>query len=409
MSKSFEKRDSSDLAILGGDPWFPQPLAVGRPNVGNIDRFLGRVRDILDRRWLTNDGPYVQEFESRIADLAGTRYCVAMSSGTVALEIASRALGLLEEVIMPAFTFIATAHALMWQGTRPVFCDIEPQTHHIDPSAIEVLITHRTSGIMAVHLWGRTCDVDALAEIANRHGLPLMFDACHALGVSRLARRVGTFGACEVFSFHATKYVNTLEGGAVVTDDAELAEKLRYMRNFGFCGEDCVAHLGTNGKMNEMAAAMGLTLLEERDELVAVNKANHEAYLREIDGVCGLQVMRFPSDGDYNYQHVVAMIDEGEAGLKRDHVVGVLRAENVLARRYFYPGCHRMKPYSAMHEYAGVRLPVTDDVAARVIVLPTGPQLHDEGIARIGTILRLAATAAPRIVARLGESECAWC
>jgi len=409
MSKSLDKHDPSDLAILGGDPLFTRPLAVGRPNVGNVDRFLGRVRDILDTRWLTNDGPYVQEFESRIAELAGTRYCVAMSSGTVALEIASRGLGLLEEVIMPAFTFVATAHALMWQGTRPVFCDIEPQTHHIDPGAVEALINHRTSGILAVHLWGKTCDVDGLAEIAKRHGLPLMFDACHALGVSQGGRRVGTFGACEVLSFHATKYLNTFEGGAVVTDDAELAEKLRYMRNFGFCGEDCVAHLGTNGKMNEVAAAMGLTLLEERDELVAVNKSNYEAYLREIDGACGLHVMQYPSDGAYNYQHVVAMIDEDDACLERDHVVTVLRAENVLARRYFYPGCHRMKPYSAMHEYAAVHLPVTDDIAARVIVLPTGPQLSHDDIAHIGTILRLAATAAPRIVARLRESGSAWC
>jgi dTDP-4-amino-4,6-dideoxygalactose transaminase len=408
-SRRHEKRDPSDLAILGGDPQFVAPLAVGRPNIGNIDAFLDRVRDVLDRRWLTNDGPYVQEFERRIADLAGTRHCVAMSSGTVALEIASRGLGLTEEVIMPSFTFVATAHALMWQGTRPVFCDIDPETHHIDPGAIEALINYRTTGILAVHLWGRTCDVDALAEIAKRHGLPIMFDACHALGVTHAGRRVGTFGACEVFSFHATKYLNTLEGGAVVTDDADLAEKLRYMRNFGFSGEDHVTHLGTNGKMNEVSAAMGLTLLDERDRIVAVNRSDYEAYVREVDDICGLRVMRYPSDDDdYNYQHVVAMIDENACGLDRDQVVSVLRAENVLARRYFYPGCHRVKPYSAMHEYAGVRLPTTDDVAARVIVLPTGPQLDDEGIAAIGAILRLAAAAAPRIVDALRASESTW-
>jgi dTDP-4-amino-4,6-dideoxygalactose transaminase len=388
---------ASELAILGGEPEFAEPLHVGRPNVGDIDRFFARVRRILDAGWLTNDGPCVREFEQRIADLAGVRHCVAMSSGTAALEIASRALGLVDEVILPAFTFVATAHALMWQGIRPVFCDIDPSSHQIDPGALEVLINHRTSGILGVHLWGQPCDVDALTEIAKRHGMPIMFDACHALGVERHGRRVGGSGACEVFSFHATKILNTLEGGAVVTNDSQLAEKLRFMRNFGFSGEDCVAHLGTNGKMNEISAAMGLTLLEELDDLVGINEANYHAYARAIESVPGLTLMEYPSDGQYNYQHVVMMVDEDEAGLARDDVVDVLRAENVLARRYFYPGCHRMKPYAAMHEYASVNLPVTDDVAARVVVLPTGPQLTEDGISRIGGLLRRALDSGPRI------------
>ena len=388
---------ATELAILGGEPEFAEPLHVGRPNVGDIDRFFARVRRILDAGWLTNDGPCVREFEQRIADLAGVRHCVAMSSGTAALEIASRALGLVDEVILPAFTFVATAHALMWQGIRPVFCDIDPGSHQIDPGALEALINHRTSGILGVHLWGQPCDVDALTEIAKRHGMPIMFDACHALGVERHGRRVGGSGACEVFSFHATKILNTLEGGAVVTNDSQLAEKLRFMRNFGFSGEDCVAHLGTNGKMNEISAAMGLTLLEELDDLVGINEANYHAYAREIESVPGLNLMEYPSDGQYNYQHVVMMVDEDEAGLARDDVVDVLRAENVLARRYFYPGCHRMKPYAAMHEYASVNLPVTDDVAARVVVLPTGPQLTEDGISRIGGLLRRALDSGPRI------------
>jgi dTDP-4-amino-4,6-dideoxygalactose transaminase len=388
---------ATELAILGGEPEFAEPLHVGRPNVGDTDKFLARVREVLDRRWLTNDGPYVREFEQRIAELTGVRHCVAMSNGTVALEIAGRALGLIDEVILPAFTFIATAHALMWQGIRPVFCDIDPRTHQIDPEAIEALINHRTSGILGVHLWGQPCDVDALTEIANRHGLPLMFDACHALGVETHGRRVGGYGACEIFSFHATKFLNTLEGGAVVTNDSQLAEKLRFMRNFGFSGEDRVAHLGTNGKMNEISAAMGLTLLEELDALIAINEASYRAYAREIESVPGLHVMEYPAGGRYNYQHVVMMVDEDEAGLVRDDVVAVLRAENVLARRYFYPGCHRMKPYAAMHEYASINLPVTDDIAARVIVMPTGPQLTDDSISLIGAILRRAVDSGPRI------------
>jgi len=381
---------TTDLAILGGEPEFSTPLHVGRPNVGDVDTFIKRVRDIIDVGWLTNDGRYVQEFEQRIAELSGVRHCVAMSSGTAALEISSRALGLSDEVIVPAFTFVATPHALMWQGIRPVFCDIVPATHHIDTAAIESLINHRTSGLIGVHLWGQPCDVDSLTEIANRHGLPLMFDACHALGVTTSCGRVGGFGDCEVFSFHATKFLNTLEGGAVVTNDDQLAEKLRFMRNFGFSGEDRVMHLGTNGKMNEISAAMGLTLLEDLDALVEVNESTYLAYAEEIRDIPGLHLMSYPPTGRYNYQHVVIMVDEAETTLTRDDVIAVLRAENVLARRYFYPGCHRMKPYAAMHEYANISLPVTDDVAARVVVMPTGPQLNEQGIHRIGAILRLA-------------------
>lgn len=363
-------------------------MHVGRPNVRGSERFIERVRDIVDAAWLTNDGPHVREFEKRIAELTGTDHCVAMSNGTVALEIAAHALGLVNEVIVPAFTFIATAHALMWQGIRPVFCDIDPATHHIDPARVEALINHRTSGILGVHLWGRVCDVDGLSAIAGRHGIPLMFDACHALGVEQLGTPVGGFGRCEVFSFHATKFLNTLEGGAVVTNDDELAEKMRYMRNFGFSGEDCVAHLGTNGKMNEVCAAMGLTLLEDIDVLVGVNEACSREYETTLSDLPGISVLLYPEGGRFNYQHVVAVVDEREAGMTRDELVAALRAENVLARRYFYPGCHRMKPYSAMHEYAGLRLPVTDDIAARVVVFPTGPQVAGGGVQRIGALLR---------------------
>ncbi len=388
---------TSELAIVGGRPEFPEPLHVGRPNLGDRDRFMGRVCTILDAGWVTNDGASVREFEQRIAELTGTRFCIAMSSGTAALEIASRALGFTGEVIVPAFTFVATAHALMWQGIRPVFCDIDPRTHQIDPTCVEPLINHRTSGILGVHLWGRPCDVDALDQIARRHGLPLMFDACHALGVEVNGRRVGGSGSCEVFSFHATKFVNTLEGGAITTNDPELAERFRFMRNFGFSGEDCVTRLGTNGKMNEISAAMGLTLLDEMDALIDVNEARYLDYARELGTVPGLSIIDYPDGGRFNYQHVVFVVDEERLGLSREAVIAILRAENVLARRYFYPGCHRMKPYSGMHEYASVSLPAPDDVAARVVVMPTGPQLADDAVARIGCILRTAVAVRPKI------------
>jgi dTDP-4-amino-4,6-dideoxygalactose transaminase len=192
-----------------------------------------------------------------------------MCNGTIALEIAIRALGLTGEVIVPSYTFIATAHALHWQGITPVFADIDPDTHNLDPEAVRRMITPRTTGIIGVHLWGRAAPVEALQAISDEHGLQLMFDAAHAFGCSYRGQMIGNFGRAEVLSFHATKFFNTLEGGAVVTNDDELAEVMRLMRNFGFSGYDNVIHPGTNGKMVEICAAMGLTNFDELDDVVA--------------------------------------------------------------------------------------------------------------------------------------------
>ncbi len=243
---------------------------------------------MLDRNWLTNNGPYVQQFETRIAEFLGVRHCIAMCNGTVALEIAIRALGLSGEVIVPSFTFVATAHALQWQEITPVFCDIDPATHHLDPAQVEKMITPRTTGIIGVHTWGRPCDMDALEAIARRRKLQLLFDAAHAFGCSYKGKLVGGFGRCEVLSFHATKFFNTFEGGAVLTDDDALAEKMRLMRNFGFSGYDNVIYIGTNGKMTEVCAAMGLTSLESVEQFMETNRRNHHAYTPRVEGIPGI-------------------------------------------------------------------------------------------------------------------------
>ena len=198
-----------DLAINGAAPAFEQPLHVGRPNIGNRETFLEYAREIFDRRWLTNNGLMVQEFEQRVADYHGVEHCVAMCNGTVALEIAIRALGLEDEVIIPSFTFIATAHALHWQAITPVFADIDPKTHNLDPDAVRRMISPRTTGIIGVHLWGRSAPVEALQTIADEHDLKLMFDAAHAFGCSHKGIMIGNFGTCEVLSFLATKFFNT--------------------------------------------------------------------------------------------------------------------------------------------------------------------------------------------------------
>lgn len=362
------------------------PLYVGRPNIGDRERFLQRVEDILDRRWLSNNGKYVQLLEAKIAEMLGVRHCVAMCNATVGLEIAIRALGLSGEVILPSFTFIASAHALQWQQITPVFCDIDPQTHNLDPARVEALITPRTTAIMGVHLWGRGCDVAALQDIATRHGLKLIFDAAHAFGCSQNGRMIGGFGDAEVFSFHATKFINSLEGGVVTTNDDALALRMRQMKNFGFTGYDQVDSVGTNGKMNEISAAMGLTNLESMAEFIAINRSHHQRYLELLAEVPGLSVMPYDADEQCNYQYIVVEIEAGTAGISRDELVNRLHQAGVIARRYFYPGCHRMEPYLTLHPESSQRLPETERLTGRLFCLPTGSTLtvaDVEGVCRL--------------------------
>lgn len=380
-------RSRRDLAINGTPPAFAEPLHVGQPNIGDKQKFLEQVSAMLDRGWLTNNGPLVQELERRIAEYLGVRNCVAMCNGTIALEIAIRALGLNGEVIVPSYTFIATAHALYWQGITPVFADIDPQTHNLDPDAVRRMITPRTTGIIGVHLWGRATPVEALQAIADEHNLALMFDAAHAFGCSHKSRMIGNFGRAEVLSFHATKFFNTLEGGAVVTNDDELAEAMRLMRNFGFAGYDNVIHPGTNGKMTEVCAAMGLVNLEHLDDLVVANERNHAVYTEDLAGIPGVRLLGYDDRERNNYQYVVMEIGE-DCPVDRDAVVAALHAENVLARKYFWPGCHRMKPYRDLFPHAGLLLPHTERIASTVVVLPTGLALETGSIRTIGQIVR---------------------
>ncbi len=273
---------------------------------------MERIQRILDSCWLTNHGPYVQEFEMQVAKLVGAKHCIAVCNATIALEILIRAAGLKGEVIVPSFTFIATAHALQWQEIKPVFCDIDPNTHNIDPHQIAQKITPRTSAIIGVHVWGRPCDVDGLQELARRNSLTLLFDAAHAFGCSYKNRMIGNFGLAEVFSFHATKFFNTFEGGAVITNDDDLAEKIRLMKNFGFAGYDNVIHIGTNGKMSEISAAMGLTGLEFLDEFIEVNYRNYRCYLKMLADIPGLHMISYDETEKNNYQYIIVELDESE-------------------------------------------------------------------------------------------------
>jgi dTDP-4-amino-4,6-dideoxygalactose transaminase len=348
------------------------------------------VNDNLDRRWLSNNGPVVQEFEKRVAEILGVKHALAMCNATAAIEIACRALGLKGEVILPSYTFIATAHALQWQEITPVFCDMDPATHNIAPAKIERLITPKTTGIIGVHVWGRGCETEAIEAIAAKRNLKVMYDASHGFGCAKGGRMLGTFGECEVFSFHATKFINCLEGGVVATNNDELAYQMRMMTNFGFTGFDKVEYLGINCKMNDISAAMGLTNLEAMEEIIAVNRQNYDVYKARLADVLGISVINYDPAEQNNYQYVVIEVDPEVCPRNRDEIVEALHAENIIARKYFWPGCHKMEPYRSLQPNAGLLLPETERVAARVIVLPTGQTVDIETVNRVCEFIRNA-------------------
>ena len=391
------KSQPCDLAFFGGQPLFKEKQYVGKPNLGDRTQLLNRINDMLDRDWLTNRGPFVKEFENKVADYLGVKHCVSVCNGTIALELAIKALGLTGEVIVPSFTFIATPHALQWQEITPVFCDIDPITHTIDPDKIESMITPRTSGIIGVHLWGQPCNVEKLTAIAEKHNLKLMFDAAHAFGCSYEGTKIGNFGDAEVLSFHATKFLNSFEGGAVVTNNDLLAKKIILMENFGFSGLDNVIYIGTNGKMSEVCAAMGLTSLESIDDFIEINYQNYKCYQQGLNDIEGIKLFSYDEQEKCNYQYIVLEIDEEITNISRDKLVEILTAENIIARRYFYPGCHRSEPYRSFFPHAGLLLPETERLSNKVILLPTGVNMNSQKINKIIDLMKFILQNTPSI------------
>ncbi|MEU5158973.1 DegT/DnrJ/EryC1/StrS family aminotransferase [Streptomyces sp. NPDC020875] len=374
----------AEPAVLGGPPAFAEPLHVGRPNIPDGPRAMELIQQAIDRRWLTAFGPLVKRFERDVAAAAGVKHCIAMCNASVALQVLIRAAGLKGEVILPSFTFIATAHTLLWEGVTPVFCDIDEETGNIDPEHARRLITDRTIGIMGVHLWGHPAPTKELDDLAEEFGLRLFYDSAHAIGSARGGRAVGGFGHAEVFSFHATKFINSFEGGAVVTDDDALAERVRSMHNYGRGEGEIVSSIGTNAKMTEVAAAMGITSLENLDYLIEVNRERYERYAAGLAGIPGLSLRRPGPENDVNHQYIVAEVDEAAAGISRDVLAAALTAENVLVRTHFDPGCHRTEPYVRdPGRHAPLPLPRTEALGARVLMLPTGTGVTLDEVDRV--------------------------
>ncbi|MEV2243845.1 aminotransferase class I/II-fold pyridoxal phosphate-dependent enzyme [Streptomyces sp. NPDC049970] len=383
------KNGTGDLALFGGSPAFLQNRRVGRPNQGDRERFLERMTRVLDNEWLSNMGPLMYEFETRVAELAGVRHCVSLCNATVALQmlVGDTATGGEpgDEVIIPALTFPATAHAVRWRGLRPVVCDVDPVTGLIDPDLVEALITPRTRAVIGVHLWGQACDVRRLEKITESNGLRLYFDAAPALGCTYGSTPIGGLGHAEVFSFHATKVVNSFEGGAIVTDDDALAERMRAVRNFGFGQDGLVEEVGTNGKLNEAAAAMGLTSLDGLEDTIAHNRANYETYRAALSGIPGVRPVEYDERHRNSHHYMMITVDRAAAGLHRDLLLDVLRAENILAQPYFPQAMHQLAPYAA--DSPG-RLPHAESLCEQLLALPTGPGVSAADVGIISDVVQ---------------------
>ena len=384
------KKNISDLAALGGVPLFEKPLYVGRPNLCSREKMHAALDEIFDRRWLTNNGPLVQRFEAALQAYLGVRHCVAVCNATLGLQLVYRALGIRRaggNAVMPSFTFVATAHALAWEGGNPRFCDADPETHLLNPIDMESRIDSDTSMLVGVHTWGQPCHVDALEALAKKKNLPLVFDAAHAFSNVSGSKKIGGFGDAEVFSFHATKFLNTFEGGVITTNHDALADELRSMRNFGFSGYDQVSALGTNGKLSEISAAMGLCMLEEIDSLLEVNRRNYSTYYDAFHSSDDFSLLEIHAPEAQNCQYIVGSVAAELPVFARDLLIEVLWKENILARKYFHPGVHRAAPYAA--QPLNLSLPGTEDLCRRVVVLPTGTAIEPDDIEKITDCVRM--------------------
>lgn len=372
-------------AILGGPPAFPGGLPLARPTVADPDAVARAAESILASGVLTN-GPFVRELEARAAGYLGVRHCVAVASCTAGLMLVLRASGLSGDVVLPSFTFSASAHAIAWNGLRPVFADISPHNLLLDPAAAARATGVRTSAILATHTYGTPCDVEGLERVARRGGIRLFFDAAHAFGSSRGASMVGGFGDAEVFSLSPTKVLIAGEGGIIATNDDVLAERCRIGRDYGNPGDYDTRFVGLNARMSELHAATALASFEDLDERIARRNELADRYHKVLGDLPGIS---FPvvADGDRStYKDLTILIDPERFGSDADAVAGALDAEGIQTRRYYSPPVHRQRAYRSL-ERANGPLPVTDRAAARVLTLPLFTGMTDEHVDLVGAVL----------------------
>lgn len=375
------------IALLGGVPACHEPLYVSRPLVPTMAELEPLLMEILRSKWLTNDGQFVRKLETQLKLFLQTPHCPVFCNGTLALQLGIQGLRLAGEVITTPFTFAATPHVLYWNHITPVFCDVDPETYNMDPNRLEALISPQTTGILPVHVFGNPCDVERIQSIGAYHGLRVIYDAAHAFGVEYNGRSIASYGDAVMFSFHATKTFNTLEGGAVACGDENLSRRLEDLRNFGIRGENSVVAPGINAKMNEFQAAFGLVLLDKVRKSIMHRCQLFERYRRALDSTPGFRFQKIRPKTDYNYQYMSLEIVADEYGLDRDELYQCLRAENIVARKYFWPLCSNLPCYHALPSASPSLLPNANRLAGRIINLPLHNEMNESDVDRVVEIV----------------------
>ena len=363
------------------------PIYVTQPFLPPLEEFQPYLEDIWKRRWLTNNGKYHQELEAALADYLGVDHISLFSNGTLALITALQALDIKGEVITTPFSFVATTHSLWWNNIRPVFGDIEPRYFNLDPAGIEALITPETSAIMPVHVYGNPCDVKAIKDVADKHGLKVIYDACHTFGVKLDGQSVLKWGDLAVMSFHATKVYNTFEGGAIVSPTAEMKQRIDFLKNFGFADEVTVVGPGINAKMNEFQSAVGLLQLKYIDENILKRKAVAETYLDLLKGIDGLRLPVYDARVSGCYSYFPVLIDSERYGVTRDLIYDRMMEKNIFTRRYFYPLISHFEPYNGLDSARPHCLPVAERLSGQVLCLPIYPELDIDTVKYISELL----------------------
>ncbi|MCE5982443.1 MULTISPECIES: DegT/DnrJ/EryC1/StrS family aminotransferase [unclassified Pseudomonas] len=371
-----------------------KPITVTSPLLPPLEEFIPYLEKIWDSKFLTNCGPYHQQLEKELAEYLGVKHISLFSNGTLALVTALQALRITGEVITTPYSFVATAHSLLWNNLKPVFVDIDPRTNNLDPQRIIEAITPATTAILPVHCYGIPCDVEGIQQVADTYGLKVIYDAAHAFGVRQNGTSILNHGDLSILSFHATKVFNTIEGGAIICQDEKLKRRIDYLKNFGFADEVTVMAPGINGKMNELQAAFGVLQLRHIEDAIDRRRQVYQRYRSALEGVDGISLLQAPDDLQWNYAYCPILVDGERFGSSRDALYERYRAEDILVRRYFYPLICEFPMYRNLPSADTGKLGEALKISRQVLCLPIHPELDDQTQTRIIDVL-LSARATP--------------
>ena len=364
-----------------------KPIYVTQPYLPPLEEFVPYLQQIWDNKVLTNGGPMHQQLEAALSDYLGVEHVALFNNGTIALLTALQALRVTGEVITTPYSFVATAHSLLWNGIKPVFADIDPHTLNLDPARIEAAITPQTTAIMPVHCYGNPCDVQAIQKIADNYNLRVIYDAAHAFGVQDAGGSILRHGDLSVLSFHATKVFNTFEGGAIICPDAKTKKRIDQLKNFGFVDEVTVVAPGINGKMSEVNAAFGLLQLQHIDQAMQRRREIDQFYRQQLQDVQGIRLLDATGQTSANYSYFPILVD-ADYPLSRDALYQKLKDHGIFARRYFYPLISEFPMYRGMNSAQQSNLPIANAIAVQVLCLPIYPALDTSEAEKITRLIK---------------------